>query len=55
MCQKTRKFRADFVRKIKKDIAQSNIKNISKDKVDFFIENILIYLDQDNEDEYTTN
>ena len=54
MYRKTRKFRSDFVRKIKKDVARNNIKNISIDKVDFFIKNILIYLDQDDEDEFTT-
>ena len=36
-------------------MARSNIKNISEDKVDFFIKDILIYLDQGNKDECTIN
>jgi len=44
LCSKTRKYRADFIRKIKKDVIQSNIWEISIDKVNFFIEDILIYL-----------
>ena len=55
LCPKTRKYRADFVRKIKKDMIWSNIREISIDEVNFFIEDILIYLGQDNKDECTTN
>ena len=50
-----RKYRADFVKKIRKDIWKHNPYEINIHKVDFLIEDILIYLDQDDNDKYMMN
>ena len=55
LCHKTRKFRAEFVKKIKKDIRKCKSNEISTDEIDFLVEDILIYLKLDNTDEYMIN
>ena len=50
-----RKYRADFMKKIRKHVQKYNPYEINIDKVDFLIEDSLIYLNQDDNNEYTTN
>ena len=54
-CQKTAQFRKDFITNLMTDMIKINQNDVSPDEIFAMMENILIFIEGGNEEEYETN